>query len=482
MNKKKQQKNTKFAPPIASITPQKFNWIKFSGKLLLLLAMVMAAVVYTDKKEYFTADQRNNHVERKWRSFYRFAGKQKKEVDMVIFGNSHAMAGVEPFIVSMVTGTYCFILGTPGSAVMDTWFGLNEVLRYAKPKVVILETSFIHSSEVGQEWSRIQSFEAKQSAWYKLLMMPYYFKSNDWVKAWSPSIRNHSFLLTDQARIAFNKATKNKNPDRVKLDLGRFAHGNNHLTDTTIAKYDITGAPVDGRKVKISEKSKEYLRKIADLCQANGISLMFLSTAKYYRTFDHYEDLKATLSAEIQKYPQAQWLNLQSPYDSLSYTKEAFENDLSGSQHSTTYGMEITAYKLAAFLQDHYASILPDRSSDAVWLADLSDQSHFAFIRDVVPGMTGFESVLKDKTVGAFHIREMLVQETPEANRVIIKVDRHPALTSSMVATFVLQYQNNAFATEIQMSSFPNVQPPQHHVYIVDLKKDVKALDVLSIR
>jgi hypothetical protein len=75
----------------------------------------------------------------------------------------------------------------------------------------------------------------------------------------------------------------------------------------------------------------------------------------------------------------------------------------------------------------------------------------------------------------------MLMQETKEANRVIIKVDKHPALAASIVATLVLQYQNSAFATEIQMSSFPNVQPPQHNVYIVDLKKDVKVADVLSI-
>ncbi|MDR2847910.1 MAG: hypothetical protein LBV39_02285, partial [Bacteroidales bacterium] len=432
--KKKQLKPMAPQAKQAAVAPKIFSWRRFTSKLLLLLVAVTAVVIYTDKKEYFTADQRNNHVERKWRSFYRFTKRQKKEVDMVIFGNSNAMAGVEPFIISISTGTYCFILGTPGSAIIDTWFGLNEVLRYAKPKLVILETSFIYSGEVGQEWSRIQSFEAKENTWYKLVMMPYLFKSDDWVKAWSPTVRNHSFLLTDQERIAFNKKTKNKNPDRMQLDLGRFAHGYAHLEDSTIAKYDILGAPVDGRNTRIAEQNQKYLKKVADLCRANDISLMFLTTPLYYRTYDHYDARKAVLNAEFQKYPEAKWLNLQSPYDTLSYTKEAFENDF-GVHHSTSYGMEITAYKLAAFLSDNYAAILPDRQNDQTWLADLSTHNHFAFNRDIIPSMSDFESVLKDKTVGAFHIREMVVQKTKEANRLILKVDRNPALTSSMVAT-----------------------------------------------
>ncbi|MDR2847588.1 MAG: hypothetical protein LBV39_00635 [Bacteroidales bacterium] len=461
--------------------PKIFRWKDFVSKLALLFLIVTLVVTYTDKKEYFTADQRNNHVERKWRSFYRFT-KKKKEVDMVIFGNSHAMAGVEPFIVSIATGTYCFILGTPGSAVIDTWFGLNEVLHYTKPKIAILETYYIYGGEVGAEWGRIQSFEAKEDAWYKLQMMPYLFKSDDWVKAWSPTIRNHSFLLTNPEQIAFNTATKNKNPDRMRLDLGRFSHGSAHLQDSTIAKYDIVGAPIDGRKVTIAERNQKYLKKIADLCQANDISLVFLTTPEYYRNFDHYDELKATLNAEFQKYPHAKWLDLQSPYDTVSYTKEAFENVIAGYQHSTSYGMEITAYKLADFLSANYASILPDRSNNQTWVTDLREHDHFAFNHDVVPEMSGYTTILKDKTIGTLHVDELVLAEQEKNNRLILKTDKKSRLPSHITVSFVHQHQGQTLISDIEMFSFANVCPPHHNVYVVDVIKGSTVTDIAAIR
>jgi len=75
----------------------------------------------------------------------------------------------------------------------------------------------------------------------------------------SPSIRNHSFLLTDTARIKYNI----KNPDKPiskKLDLGRLQDFLMVLQDSTLLRYDSIGAPVDGAKYQISAFTKNIYK------------------------------------------------------------------------------------------------------------------------------------------------------------------------------------------------------------------------------
>ena len=330
--------------------------LKFLFKGLMMLFVVMAVVAFTDKKEYFVGDQKNNHTERKWRSFYRFADKQHKNADILVFGNSHASAGVEPYIVSLATGTYCFILNTPGSSAIDAYFNLKEILAHkTKPKLVILETACLSGSEIGEEWGRIQSFESKKFSWRKFQSLLYLFDTDQWVKAFSPTIRNHNFLLTDTARIAFNRKNVGiaKNPDKSNFDLGRFSHGQNFLKDSTIAKYTKLGAPIKCADHFVSKSNIQYLKKLYELCEENKIELMLFTAPMYYKTYDNYSVRKKKSLEAFKAIPNLKWLDLQESYDSTLYTAQAFNNEYSAAQHNTYFGMTLNAYKLSKFILDN---------------------------------------------------------------------------------------------------------------------------------
>ncbi|GHT01742.1 hypothetical protein AGMMS49525_03360 [Bacteroidia bacterium] len=459
-----------------------FGWAKLTLKLLLLLAIVVTVVVYTDKKEYFVGDQSNNHVERKWRSFYRFADEQHKNADIVIFGSSHASAGVEPFIVSMTTNTYCFILNSLGSSVIDAYFSLKEVLKHGnKPKIVILETNFIQGEERGIEWGRIQSFEAKQGVWTKLQMLPYWLPSDAWLKAWSPTIRNHSFLLTNPEQIEYNKNTKDKNPDRMPLDLGRFSHGNDYMSAKTIALFD-SCSPNQLTKMEIPKSNHYYLKKVADLCQANGIELMFLTVPMWHKTFSHYDEIQKSMEDEIyKKFPQAKVLDLQLPYDTLLFTSNAFNDEYSSWQHTSGYGMQIIAYKLSDFLLKNYASILPDRSKDPRWIADLEDHFSFVYNQDVPPTSVKYRSILKDKAVGSERIIELAEQHNEDHKSLILKIAKPSALAPTFTLVCLAQYENQRVAVPIPVQSYMDVFPPRHNLYFANIRSDVQILDVITI-
>ncbi|MBW7867379.1 MAG: hypothetical protein H3C31_03525 [Brumimicrobium sp.] len=464
----------------SNIVEKSFSWWKFSIKIILLFLAVLLVVIYTDKKGYFTADQKNNHIKRKWASFYDYT--QKKEVDVIILGNSHIITGVDPFVLSDATSSTCYILGNSGTGIIDAWFQLGEALKHTHPKLVILETYCINNEEKfgGNITPYLQSFDAQNDVLYKLKRMPQLFNSDSWVSAWSPSIRNHSFLLTDTERINYNIKNPKEHKSK-KLDLGRFARFGFGLQDSTLAKYDSIGAPANGKEFQISAFSKKYLKEIMEICEAKGIPLLFLTIPMYYKHVAHYDSWKATLNEELKKYPNSKWFDLQMPYDTLLYTPSMFENTYKENQHLSNLGMMVTAYKLAGYIDENYPNLLPDRSKDQKWINDFKTSTHFVYNQNIADGMKGFTSIIKDKQIGDFHIRELAMQVNKESDRVILKIDKHENLRDTLTVQYSITMQGNDFITPIKMYKMKGIFPPKHEVYFIDVRKDVKIREIVNI-
>ena len=478
----KKQKYTK-QPEVVKETKnvqKPFSWWKFSIKIVALLIVILLVVIFTDKKGYFTADQSNNHIRRKWASFYDYT--KTKDVDVIILGNSHVITGVDPFILSNATGSTCFILGNASTGIMDAWFHIGEALKHTQPKLVIVESYCINNAEKpkGNIIPYLQSFDAKEGVCYKLQCMPQLFYSDSWVAAWSPSIRNHSFLLTDTARIKYN--IKNpKEPKSKKLELGRFARFGYGLQDSTLLKYDSIGAPVNGENYQMSSFTQKYLQKFMEICETRNIQVLFLTIPMYYKHVSHYDVWKTTLHEELQKYPNAKWLDLQMDYDTLLYTPNMFEDTYEENQHLSNLGMIVTAYKIAEFINCHYPNLLPDRSKEAKWIDDFKTTDHFAYNQYIADGMSGFSSIIKDKQVGDFYIKELALQENTESNRLILKIEKQEKLPDRLTLRCNITMQENKFIAPIQMYNVKEIFPPKHKVYIFDVKKEVKINEILNI-
>lgn len=473
------QKNHKIAEK-SKIVTKPFSWRKFSIKIFVLLIAVLSVVIFTDKKGYFKADQRNNQIKRKWASFYDYT--KKKEVDVILLGNSHVITGVDPFVLSDATSSTCYILGNSGTGIIDAWFQLGEALKHTQPKLVVLETYCMNNGTKpeGEAIPYLQSFDAQRNVFYKMRCMPQLFYSDSWVEAWSTSIRNHSFLLTDTARIKYN--IKNpKEPKSTKLDLGRFARFGYGLQDTTLTKYDSLGAPVKGEEYQISDFTKKYLQKIMKMCEEKNIPVLFLTVPMYYKHVCNYEVWKETLNKELQKYPNTKWLDLQMPYDMQIYTPNMFEDTYEKNQHLSNLGMMVTAYKLAEYIDCNYPNLLPDHSKDPKWINDFKTTYHFAYNQDIADGMKGFSSIVKDKQIGNFHIKELAMQEDKESNRLILKIDKQEDLPNVLTVQYNLTMQGNNFIAPIQMYNLKEIFPPKHKVYVADIYKEVKINEILNI-
>jgi hypothetical protein len=454
---------------------------RFIRRILFLLVALVIIVGFIDQKGYFNADQKNNHIRKKWASFYNFT--KTKEVDVLILGNSHIITGIDPFVLSNATSSNCFILGNSGTGVIDAWFQLGEALKYTKPKLVILETYCINNGEKPEKdvIPYLQSFDAQTNVSHKLMCMPQIFKIDNWLEAWSTSIRNHSFLLTDTARINYNI----KNPKETiprQLNLGRFARFSYGLQDSTLKKYDVLGAPVKGKDYKMSTFTKKYLQKIIEMCDERNIPVLFLTVPMYYKHIDNYPIWKTTLNKELEKYPKAKWLDLQMPYDTLIYKPEMFENSYAQNQHLTNNGMIATAYKVATYIDKKYPNLLPDRSQQLGWISDFMYTPHFWFNQDIPINLSGFYSILKDKKVNNFYVRELGMQNSKKSNLLILKIDRKAKLPNELTVQYKIEVQGKLIIADVKMYKIKEIHPPKHEVFVNNLLKEVIVKEIVSIK
>jgi hypothetical protein len=63
-------------------------------------------------------------------------------------------------------------------------------------------------------------------------------------------------------------------------------------------------------------------------------------------------------------------------------------------------------------------------------------------------------------------------------NRLILKIDKHPELTSKITIQLKIEFNNQTLITPIQMQEATDVFPPQHKAYIAALRKEVKVLGI----
>ena len=241
------------------------KWWVLAVKFLFLFSAAVALVVYTDEKGWFEPDQTNNHTSKKWDAFYGFT--KTDTVDVVLVGNSHCYAGVNPKNLSAAIGANCFVLASPGTTIMDSYYCLEEALERTKPVIAIIETYGISDTEnrhlSGNGLSdQFKSFNARKNVPLKMCSMPMLFSQEYYILAWSKSIRNHDFIFRDrnQLRINIKESRIHRKKKDDKLYLGRFVSFTTGIEDSTMMKYDSLGAPVEGLLRKVNEQDRGTLQ------------------------------------------------------------------------------------------------------------------------------------------------------------------------------------------------------------------------------
>lgn len=422
--KNKKTKTVVHKPMVSEANPKTIYY--FLLRIILFSFAIVAIVVFTDRMGYFNPDYSNDHTRRKWNTYYEFVKKQP--VDIVLVGNSHLYTGLNPDNLSNTLGANCFILASPGTTLTDSYFCLKEAIAVNKPKIAIVETFTIndydnHKIKDGTLSDQFKSFSARKNIVQKMLSTPLLFTSDNYVAAWSNTIRNHNFIFTDTAQIKRNLTYKE--PVRPGLYLGRYNRFMSGIEDSTLLKYNKPGfVAYDYSKNMASPEAKRYIQKIIDLCRKNNVKLVFMTLPMYHRHVHNYEVYKEDLKKII---GDQHWIDFQQPYDTAAFTAECFENTIAGNQHMTYYGARVAAYKLAEYLRVNLGKTIPNRSSNIEWkrLFYASD----GYFENYPPENDGVSQLLVQNTTlpNGLIVRELSLVPNGQAKQLIIKIDKESA-------------------------------------------------------
>ena len=464
------------------------SWWALAIKILVLFGVVVSIIVFTDKKGYFEPDQSNNHTSKKWDSFYEFT--KKDTVDVVLVGNSHCYAGVNPKNLSAAIGANCFVLASPSTTIMDSYYCLKEALERTQPTVAIIETygisnSVNHELTKGGLSEQFKSYNARKNLPIKLCSMPILFSPEYYVPAWSKTIRNHDFIFRDRKQLEANvEISKQRHPKKdKKLYLGRFVSFTTGIEDTTMAKYDSLGAPVDGTKREVNKENIRYVNKIVELCKQHNVIPVFVTLPMYYKHVKNYPAWKQTIASVLEP-TGAAWFDLQEPYDTTLFDRNCFENTYDANQHMTYTGSVRCAYKIAHFLVDSLKIDLPQRSATKHWNDMFYGEEGYFENYSPREGDTTNILISKNKIFNKIEVVDCLMIKSERGNNVLLKIKKNSNKEKPVDAVRILaaiNYKGERVNTFLDCSRQIDYDPLTHNLYAVSLLKEAELLEVLDV-
>ena len=325
---------------------------KFVLEVLLVTVALVSIIVFCNVRRVFAGEGDNDHIRKKWHYLYQYA-REKKPVDVLIIGNSHAYTGLRPEVLKDLTGLNCFILAAPGVFQDDCSYMLEEALSIITPRMVILETYPIHEY-VQKDLSpsllsdHFKSFEARRNLKLKLKSMFRLFRLDNIPYAWSTTLRNHDILFDNLPLLKYNlKHPKAPEFDPAEDYWGRFIAFTKGLSAETLNKYRQEGPPVDGSQIFPGTDAGNATRRMLSMCEERNIPVMFLTIPMYHEHVTNARIWHEHLEPLVGDNP---WLDLQlSAYDSY-FGPDCFEDTYKANQHQTGEGAIRSSYALSRFI------------------------------------------------------------------------------------------------------------------------------------
>lgn len=462
----------------------------FMFKLFLLLFVVSAALVYSDKKGYFNPDMGNNHTERKWDSFYRFS--KRNNVDVLLLGNSHLYTGINPKNLSVTLGCNAFILASPGTYMSDTYWALREALTQCDPTVVVIETYGIedfnpYKMKEGSLSDQFKSFSARKHIPTKLVSTPYLFNPDSYFLAWSNTLRNHNFILNNSEQLkrnkqlisAGNKMSLRKNDE---LYLGRYVRFTSGIQDSIIQLYETTGSPVNGSDFKYGDYAEHYIAKISELCQQKNIELVFLTLPMYEKHVEGYKIWQSNLGKLLKVQSESSWLDMQAPlnYAKIGFNRHSFENTYKSNQHMTYSGSLLATYSLASYIRDSLNVKLPNRAKETKWHNIFYGEEGY-FEHFPPHGNDKNRKVIqKEKKLRNIVVKEVMVANMGNYNTLTAKLPKSENNKQNIRLLIEFNLNNEKKRAFVELREDPYHLPKDFSIYTTQINKEVEVTNVLD--
>lgn len=128
-----------------------------------------------------------------YKDFYEL---EKNTVDVLIFGSSHAVSGINPQVIYDNYGITSYNLGSEEQSLVVTYFWLREALKYQSPKAIILDTYTLHKYVDAYVYNDMNCSETTvRKAMDALKFSPLKWEAGRTIEEIDPTQNGLSFLL-----------------------------------------------------------------------------------------------------------------------------------------------------------------------------------------------------------------------------------------------------------------------------------------------
>lgn len=277
--------------------------------LIIALLLVGLSQIFMPKTNKDMRDKSANGI----------LGEPENTIDIVIVGDSESYSSVIPLQLYNEHGITSYVCGTPSQTLAYSLDFLRKTFEKQSPKIVMLETNTI-----------FRAFTLRAAILTKAdEYLPIYRYHDRWKKI---SLRDFQFNVEN---------------DYIVNDKG-------YRIETKISPADTKNYMKPTQKKElIKQKNKTYLKKIIDLCNANGAELMLFSTPSTknwnYKRHNAVEELSKELNLE---YIDLNTLTKEVPIDWSKETKDKGDHlNYDGAVKVTKYLGEVFSSK--DIFEDH---------------------------------------------------------------------------------------------------------------------------------
>ncbi len=337
--------------------------------IVVLLAFLTAGFIYLNKV-FSSVHYYVNTTE----DFKALA--KKTNIDVIIYGSSHAYTAYNPLIINDVCETISYNLGSDGLKMPITDIVLEESLKYTKPKLIILEiypptlTPIKTDADKGYHL-RAMDFVSNFSI-NKLKKTVRVFDKNEYLGVYFPLIRNHtSWNEQDFLNLSRRRYINSKE----NFYYGGFLGARNILKEEDKEKYkDFKNATkkFEPSRKFIDKQNKADIESFVSLAKNAGAKILVVSspdpratTEFNYSFFDELGEYCKSLNIDF--------LNLNEYYEEMDLKIEDFKDK----SHLNTFGSIKATQVLAQYVKENYE--LPKRSDEDIWKQEMREYEYFEY-------------------------------------------------------------------------------------------------------
>jgi hypothetical protein len=274
----------------------------------------------------------NFNPQKRWVDFY----EMEEDIDLFFLGASHAYRSFDPEIFDKRLNINSFNIGSSSQNPIDSYYILNEVLRYKKPKMVVLEVTWLTMEGNDYEYnSATYNYDFMKFSTNKINYLFNGFELDQYIKANLLSVRYHE-NYKDSKTVKENIENKFINkiiPYKHEIMNEEYYKDKGFVAsqkEVSYAKLINENQFNDYRGFNFNDRRLNYFKKIIKLCKENNIEIILVTAPipiESIRKVSDYEKIHNFISG-IAKEDDVEYLDFNLVNRNyISFRNQCFKDD-----------------------------------------------------------------------------------------------------------------------------------------------------------